>query len=561
MPIDSAKYPKLASHELAVYSASESTDNDDNSDVPSATQEKPIHKANLFRKLGVLVGDIYKDEKQLAQNGPMPLIRVYTLTHEGNTIKSAEVPQSTLSASGETLSVPFDLSAAWITLPEFQTTNTTWLIGYDIETQSYNDGGYYPEPDKLVNSKTPHCVSHQWYFNFQGIRFGFIFLTTLRITQADFVSFIDGVVPDIKDPDILKTIKVYAHYSVYESGWMIPSPPKAKAGVKTAKDLFSNLINENNDEWYGFTTLRECEFKPTKTKTGKPSKAKAKEHVINLEFGDSQKLQAGSLETLGKTIGIPKIKLPDGAIEQMADFLITNPLTFCEYAIIDSVITAETHLYFFHKYKTCMQHPTAKEQMRMPGYSSQFFRELYKSRYDKTWKKYLGYVGNDMTLIHKAFVHFYHGGRNDVLTVGPQGEAHYLDLHSAYLTSVVMLPDYNFGKVRITTGSAAEQRLDELYMDGPFQVVGIECSFRFNDKGKPIFPVRIDEAESLPGVRINFNSDGIIYPKSGKSNLTMPEFWVARHNGLLDKIIVHRVIEFEKLPSRWLSGEILKLLI
>ncbi len=491
MSIDPIKFPNLASHELKENVVSDSSDNDDNSEAPSATQEKPVHKGNLFRKLGALAGDIYKDEKQLAQNGPMPLIRVYTFMHDGNTIK---LPQSTPSIAGESLSVPFDLSAPWTGLPEFQTTNTTWLIGYDIETQSYKDGGYYPEPDKFVSSKSPHCVSHQWYFNFQGIRFGFIFLTNLRITQSDFVSFINGVVPDIKDPKILKTIKVYAHYSVYESGWMIPSPPKLKSGVKTAKDLFSNLI-ENNDEWYGFTTLRECEFKPTKTKTGKPSAAKAKEYVINLEFGDSRKLQAGHLETLGQTIGIPKIKLPDGVIEHMADFLVTNPRTFCEYAIIDSVITAEAHLYFFYKYKTCMPITSAwdkpKEQMRMPGYSSQFFRELYKSCYGKTWKKYLGYVGNDMTLIHKSFVHFYHGGRNDVLTVGPQREAHYLDLHSAYLTSVVMLPDYNFSKVRITTGRAAEQRLDELYKDGPFQVVGIECSFRFNDKGKPIFPVRI----------------------------------------------------------------------
>ena len=565
MSIDPIKFPNLANHELKENVVSDSSDNDDNSEAPSATQEKPVHKGNLFRKLGVLAGDIYKDEKQLAQNGPMPLIRVYTFMHDGNTINLPGITQSTPLIAGESLSVPLDLSAPWINLPEFQTTNTTWLIGYDIETQSYKGGGFDLKTEKIVVPKSPHCVSHQWYFNFQGIRFGFIFLTTLRITQSDFVSFIDGVVPDIKNPTILKTIKVYAHYSVTESGWMIPSPPKDKPDAKTAKDLFSNLINENNEEWYGSTTLREYEFKPTKTKNGKPSTAKAQEHTINLVFGDSLRLQAGNLETLGKTIGISKIKLPAGVIEQMADFLITNPRTFCEYAIIDSIITAEAHLHFFYKYKTCMldhnEWATAKEKMRMPGYSSQFFSELYKKRYGKEWRKYLGYNGNEMTLIHKSFVNFYHGGRNDVLEVGPQEEAHYLDLHSAYLTSVVMLPDYNFSKTRITTGNNAEQRLDDLYKDGPFQVVGIECSFRFNDKGKPIFPVRIDEAESLPGVRINFNSDGIIYPKSGKSNLTMPEYWIARHNGLLDKIIVHRVIEFEKLPTTWLSGEILKLLI
>jgi hypothetical protein len=128
------------------------------------------------------------------------------------------------------------------------------------------------------------------------------------------------------------------------------------------------------------------------------------------------------------------------------------------------------------------------------------------------------------------------------------------------ITAVFMLKDYNFSKVRVTTGTAAAKRLNELYNDGPFQVVGIECSFQFKKKGKPIFPVRIDEAESLPGVRLNFNTDGIIYPKSGKSNLTMPEYWVAKRNGIIDKIIVHRVIEFEKLDTNWLSVEILELL-
>lgn len=573
MPIDQLKFPNLArilgllpddpenkpepdenENDQECKSSSDATETAD------TTNGKKVHKGDLFRKLGVLAGKIYQDEKQLANsNPPSPVIRVYTFTHKDLTIVPKDITVNT-----ETLSVPFNLDAPWTASPEFQTVDTTWLIGYDIETQSYNDSGYYPETDKFVAPQSPHCVSHQWYFNFQGVRFGFIFLTELRITQNNFVSFIDGVVPDIKNPAILKKIKVYAHFSVYESGWMLTSPPPKPEDGEKKPSPFATLINESNDEWCGSTTLRSYMFKPAKTSTGKLSKAKAEKEFIKLEFGDSRRLQAGSLQQLGDTISIEKVKLDDGVIENMADFLKTNPLSFCEYAIIDSIITAEAHLYFFHKYKTCMLDPSewnnAKECMRMPGYSSQFFKGLYKKRYGDTWKQYLGYDSNGMTLAHKAFVHFYHGGRNDVLSVGPRGEAHYLDLHSAYLTSVVMLNDYNFSKVRITTGSGAEKRLKELYADGPFQVVGIECSFRFKDKAKPIFPVRIDEAESLPGTRINYNSDGIIYPRSGKSNLTMPEYWVAQNNGLLDKIIVHRVIEFQKLPARWLSSEVLRLL-
>ena len=202
----------------------------------------------------------------------------------------------------------------------------------------------------------------------------------------------------------------------------------------------------------------------------------------------------------------------------------------------------------------------ADEHTRMPGYSGAYFKHIYQQQYGDNWKQYLGYNDDGMTIVHKAFVHFYHGGRNDVLSVGPRGEAHYLDLHSAYLTSVFMLDDYDFSKSRVTTGTRAKTLLDKLYQDGPFQVIGIECSFQFKDSAKPIFPVRIDEAESLPGVRVNFNSDGIIYPKNGKANITMPEYWVARHHDLIDQIIIHRVVTFAKLSTHWLSDDILRLL-
>jgi hypothetical protein len=528
------------------------------------------NRNNLLRRLGTLAGAIYKDEKILFQSTPQPeKIRVFTFYHQDNyVIKPAELPPPPTSAADEALPVPFSLPSPWLTRPEFSMTDTTWLVGYDIETQSYDDGRYDEEKDEFVQRTPAHCVSHQWYFNFQGVRFGFILLTDLRISQFDFVTFLKGAIPDIKDPEILSTVKVFAHFSLYESGWMHASPASKKPGT-SKKPAFSLLINERNDEWYGTAELWTYTLPPSNTPTGRKSTAKPKQYTVRLEFCDSIKLQNSSLEKLGENIGIEKAKLDEGIIKEVAKFLKSNPKSFCEYAIIDAIITAEAHLYFFYKYKTCMLPPEeqedAKDHPRMPGYSNEYFRNLYKKKYGKRWKVYLGYNSSGMTLVHKAFVHFFHGGRNDVLSVGPRGEAHYLDLHSAYLTSVVMLNDYDFSKTRVTTGAAAEERLEQLYEKGPFQVVGIECSFRFNDAVngrivKPIFPVRIDEAESLPGVRINFNSDGIIYPKSGKSNLTMPEYWVARHNGLIDKLIVHRVIEFKDLDTHWLSDEILRLL-
>lgn len=531
-----------------------------------SSKEASVNRTNALSRLGTLAAAIFRDEKRLALEKPADdAIRIYTFQHDERlTITPAELASTEGTTPDEAVSVPFLVSCPWLSRPEFAATEVTWLVGYDIETQSYNDGGLDPETEDIRENTPSHCVSHQWYFNFQGIRFGLIFLTNLRISQADFVKFLNRAIPNIQDPKVLKNVKVYSHFSVYESGWMYSSPADQKNGSGKGS-AFTALINERNDEWYGSTDLRSYKLQPPpKTPTGRKSTAKPTEVTVRLQFGDSKKLQSGSLEQLGKTIGIEKKDLPKGTISQMAQFLRTNPRTFCEYAIIDSIITAEAHLFFFHKYKTCMlpseEHESAEDEMRMPGYSNAYFKGLFQKRYGDGWKQYLGYNSNGMTLAHRAFVHFYHGGRNDVLSVGPRGEAHYLDLHSAYLTSVVMLQDYDFSKVRVTTGSNAEKRLQELCKQGPFQVVGIECSFRFKDDCKPIFPVRIDEAESLPGVRINFNSDGIIFPKSGKSNLTMPEYWVAYNQQLLEQVIVHRVVEFKQLDTHWFSDEILRLL-
>lgn len=531
-------------------------------DKSSSNTDKP---GNMFRKLGTLASAIYKDEKKLTETAPTPnTVRVYTFKH---TAELAIIPAvlttsdpKNVDATVETLTFPFEITLPALSNPEFKSSETTWVVGYDIETQSYKDGGGYIEETDEYTKRTPsHCVSHQWYFNFQGVRYGLIFLTELRITQDEFVEFMKGAVPKIENPAILKYVKVYAHFSVMESGWMVQS-----SSDSSEKGAFQPLIKECNDEWTDKTQLRSYKLSPpAKTPTGRPCKAKPKEQSIYLEFADSMKLQASSLKKLGENIGIDKLELDDGVIEQMAAYLKTHPKTFCEYAIIDSVITAESHVYFYNKFKICMlgsADANADEHTRMPGYSSAYFKHIYEQHYGDDWKQYLGYDDDGMTLVHKSFVHFYHGGRNDVLSVGPRGEAHYLDLHSAYLTSVFMLDDYNFSKSRVTTGTSAKTLLDELYQDGPFQVIGIECSFQFKDSAKPIFPVRIDEAESLPGVRVNFNSDGIIYPKSGKANITMPEYWVARHHDLIDQIIIHRVVTFEKLPTHWLSDDILRLL-
>jgi hypothetical protein len=77
---------------------------------------------------------------------------------------------------------------------------------------------------------------------------------------------------------------------------------------------------------------------------------------------------------------------------------------------------------------------------------------------------------------------------------------------------------------------------------------------------QPIFPVRINQPEILPRTRQDFRSDGLIFPKTGHSGVTWPEVWVALNQGLLDKFVVHSVVEFKKMDSHHLSDEVYDLL-
>lgn len=489
--------------------------------------------------------------------------------------------------------------------PEFTCDKNTWLVGYDIETQSFDETAHFDLERRRTITNPPVTVSHQWYFNYQGIRFGIILLSDSRLYQEQFISFINRTLPETTSAncDFMKLIRVYAYFSVYESGWLLPSyrTDQKEFTFTNRLKLPAQMILERDDEWYGKVKIRAVEI-PTLKQSGEYGKSKIRS--VNLEFNDAIKLQSGGLKTLGKVIGIKKRDLFENAITRMAELVQIAPISFCDYAMTDSVIAAEAHLYIYHMQEKVVGGTV--EKTRMPGYSVEHFKQKYIEHYPdkvepgkrplthpKAWKEYLGYVNGEMTLTCNLFTEFYYGGRNDVLSVGPRDEAYYLDMHSAYLTSLTMLDDYNFSKGHVHTGAAAIKRAEELFdasiqsnNKGPFQVIGIECSFVFKKEHtteavidatgekititrsvKPVFPVRINEAADLPAAYSDFATDGIIYPRCGSSCVTWPEFWVAKRMDLLESIHVIRVIEFDvvkdstRVPTNWLAEDILGLLV
>jgi hypothetical protein len=625
----SKQYPRLRTGEdglqkqLAAYKSKK---------IQRARTKPDILFQTMIENLGKLSRLIYEDEKELQNSsGPPQRDTISTFVFE-HTVDFHIVPaykKSTIDLRDEDLnfilrpnlndqdhnisstSPQTEPQVSLFDRAEFKSDDKTWLVGYDIETQGFPDDAYFDVKKGHTVSIPSETVSHQWYFNFQGIRFGVVLLTSKRLDQNQFVSYLNHTIPEAVDYNAYKNMRlifVYAYFSVYESGWL-----EVKFRADNSEFTFRNkqklpiqVIMERNDEWYGYSPLREIPLqKPSAT--GRLGIARL--YKIQLLFADAIKLQSGGLKSLGELIGIKKRELPLDTITRMASFLQTNPRTFNDYAITDSIIAAEAHLYIYHTQRRIVG--VEEVQTRMPGYSVKYFSNLYRKEYpnpnlqtnsksaakkpkiDTYWKKYLGYIDGKMSLLGKAFIRFYYGGRNDVLSVGPREQSYYLDLHSAYLTSVIMLPDYDFSEATVLTGIAAENRANELYTEsnydnglGPFQIIGVECSFVFKhehtndiDDGtsgkritvtrpvKPIFPIRIDESAELPNARVDFDTDGIIYPRNGSSCIMWPEFWVAKKLGLLEDVKVFKLTEFAKVTdsdgkaTNWLAEKVLALLI
>jgi len=73
----------------------------------------------------------------------------------------------------------------------------------------------------------------------------------------------------------------------------------------------------------------------------------------------------------------------------------------------------------------------------------------------------------------QCYLPYCHGGRTEARTVGSVRESTHFDLTAAYPNAALLISDYSFLKSYVTTGSECEKRLQELLVDGPFQIVGV----------------------------------------------------------------------------------------
>jgi len=563
----------------------------------------------LFRNLGSAVDRIIRNDAKLIKDKQLDPnsgdVNYYVLTHPHDTLLDAlktktnpnpynlPVTRTTVYAAPHIKNSP---NPILINIPAFKGSlseqdplepkknsfkirkhPSTYIIGYDIENQPYENDPTHPDyPAKLL--------SHQFYCNFDGHRIGIVFLTDVTFRAVDFVRFINKIVPDNLErysvinpftkkvtyyPE-LKTVRLYAHFSLIECGWILPSM-RLKSEVEDffgfLRRDYTPLIQERDKEWHGSVVMREASIPDPETKPSLKNKPpKMIRWKVYLEFCDSGNLigKGVSLKDLGARIGINKVG--NDHIAEMKKYLQTNPDDFCYYGIMDSVITAEAHLWHNNEAENKLGLKT--ERTRTAALSADVFKKIFEKMYRTEWKRFLGYESNiEMTIAHRAFVKYYFGGRNEAFQVGPLGPATYYDLRSAYPTALIMLPDYNLHNSMTYIGKDAALAVERMEKadGGPFQIAGIEVSFRFRENAHPIFPVRIDEPSDLPMVRQAYDTDGLIFPRTGHTTVTWPELWIARrkqYNGedLLEELTIHSLVTFENLKTYNLSTEVYNLL-
>lgn len=288
-----------------------------------------------------------------------------------------------------------------------------------------------------------------------------------------------------------------------------------------------------------FTTLTEpFEIKLTDSNRN--------QRVLEIYLRDSLHLtpQGARLEVLGQIHGIPKVELPPGAIENMANFLKVDPDLFREYAITDARIAA------LHARKMAELNLELTGQCDVPttlgGLAVRFtvnwwegngvetlrvlgMEELKTEEFDaglgrirKTIKRVL------IEELHEhepLAVEAYHGGRNEAFLFGPSivDDWYDIDLKGAYSTALASVGMPLWEKLRSTTEAK----------DFNAGVIGA-ARIRFRFPATVRFPTL---AVRLP--------NNLIFPRAGETYATSAEIELAVSLGSSIEILSGYVIPMD----------------
>ncbi|WAC19021.1 hypothetical protein OVA24_17465 [Luteolibacter sp. SL250] len=236
---------------------------------------------------------------------------------------------------------------------------------------------------------------------------------------------------------------------------------------------------------------------------------------------------ARKLASLGELLGIPKVELPEGAIEDMRSFSEQDPKKFEEYALVDARIAAEWFLFCCTFSQELFGE--SKPPSTLGGIASKLTLQQWLQegvdRMDVLGKELEEHSDgftyervNDVRWYydHLASAAFY-GGRNETFYFGasPRGEWNDFDLSGAYVTAMSMVDTPLWSEAREV------RSFDDLSHDA-YSAASVEFSFP-EETRFPCLPVRAENA--------------LIFPLQGKTIASGTEIALARNLGARIKIL------------------------
>ena len=410
-------------------------------------------------------------------------------------------------------------------------TEKTITVGWDTEyvqgRQIVVDGISEVDGESEVVFDSNDIVSHQFWFLELGVG-----LLVLRPTHADKLTLDEVIrlahrfVLDRKKG--VTTLRFISHYSVAELSSTIWQPTVTKR-LKNLIAVQKSVTSKQADLYAYFDHNRN-----------------AKEVLFSLH--DTNLLSGGqALHDLGEAIGLPKVSLPDGAIESMRLLLEEDRDLFIQYAMQDSVIASAWFCWLLEE--------AAHLGLIAPGeipITASHMAGLYlghaledhsergglhvltgRSADDKNPGVCWGY--------REAAKVSYHGGRNEAYIHGyVDGTCKELDLKSAYPIALACLPDPDWDDIHSFASA------DDL--PGPFVLGVAHVRFRFKrDCPAPYFAVESER--------------GLIFPFSGEALVTATEVWAAHRSGYLEHLEIVNGVVFGTTSSRRVSDAVSTLIL
>jgi len=264
-----------------------------------------------------------------------------------------------------------------------------------------------------------------------------------------------------------------------------------------------------------------------------------------------------SLASLGDLHNVPKINLPDGAIERMDLLLEEDPELFEGYAIRDAEISARHAWYmaeFVSEYLGGNSPP-----ITLGGLAEKHFLSLLQSsemdlndllgieeqketKWNPRSNRYITKTKSvPLRLVHShetGASESYHGGRSEAYVFGftKPDEWEDFDLAGAYTTAMVAIREPDWSNLRVVY-SVSEFKEDEL----GFALI----EFKFPpDTRFPCLPVR--------------SENGLIFPLEGTTYAGSPEIVLATNMRAVLKIIEGVIVPWasEERPFRTFSADI-----